>query len=99
MKPRPIPDHCVPDGCKRFTIAPAPGDEDRVQPVEAVAGIVDDQVRMSVLVELEDGDLERLAQVGALWLTFVTPQMPPFAVTIADDRDWPDQEAAADAAS
>lgn len=93
MKPTAIPDHCVPDGCKRYTIQPAPGDEDRVAPVEAVAGIVDGQVRMSVLVALEPGDLERLAAVPAVWLTFITPQMPPFQVTIADDRDWPDQEA------
>lgn len=98
MKPRSIPDHCVPDGCRRYTIAPAPGDEGRVLPVEAVAGVVNDQVRMSVLVELEDGDLERLDDVGAIWVTMLTPQLPPFAVTIADAVDWPDQ-GAPDAAS
>jgi hypothetical protein len=91
VKPRPIPDHCIPDGCRRYTIAPAPGDEEHVDPVEAVAGIVDQQVRMSVLVELEHGDLERLADVGAVWITMATTQLPPFAVTIADDRDWPQE--------
>lgn len=92
MRPIPIPDNAIPDGCKRFVIAPPDGDltNPQVAPVEAVAGVVDGQVTMAMLVALEDGDIDRLIALRdggyqpALWLTMLTNQIPAFAVEIAD---------------
>lgn len=87
MRPVPIPDRCVPPGCRRYTIGAPPGKEDQVRPVEAVAGIVDGAPRIAVLVELEDGDLDRLTNTGAVWLTFLTGQIPAFVMHVADSQD------------
>lgn len=97
MRPVPIPDACVGPGCRRYVIAPPDGDltNDEIRPVEVVAGIVDNQVRISALVRLEPGELERLqamaegetAEYGpAIWLTMVTTQIPPFMLEIADGQ-------------
>ena len=90
MIPIPIPDECVPAGCTRMVIGPPDGDPTGdVRPVEAVAGIDTDRgVTIAMLIQLEDGDLERLAQTPAFWLTMWTTQIPPFAVHIADGADW-----------
>lgn len=89
MTPVPIPDECVPEGCKRLVIGPPDGDPTgTVRPVEAVAGLAADGVRIAVLLELEDGDLERLADHPAVWLTFMTNQIPAFAVEVADGQGW-----------
>lgn len=95
MRPIPIPDECVGPGVKRLVIGPPDGDltNDRIRPVEALAGVVDDEVRIVVLVAFEDGELDRLRQMAdggtgpgtaAIWLTMSTPQIPPFAVEVAD---------------
>lgn len=95
MRPIPIPDECVGPGVKRLVIGPPDGDltNDRIRPVEALAGIVDDEVRIVVLVAFEDDELERLQRMAAghtgpgqaaVWLTMTTPQIPPFAVEVAD---------------
>jgi hypothetical protein len=99
MRPVPIPDESVPEGCKRYVISPPDGDltNDQIRSVEAVAGIVDGAVHISVLVALEPGDLERMQamQPGgdretpygpAMWLTMITLQIPPFLVEIADGQ-------------
>lgn len=88
MRPVPIPDECVPPGCKRFVIMPPDGDmtSDKCRPVEAVAGMLESGVGISVLVAFDEGDVERIAECGAFWLTMYTPQIPPFAVEIADGR-------------
>lgn len=89
MVPVPIPDACVPPGCKRMVIGPPDGDPTGdIRPVEAVVGIDEVQgVTIAVLVQLEDGDLERLAETPAVWLTMWTTQIPPFAVHVADGVD------------
>jgi hypothetical protein len=93
VRPIPIPDECVPPGCKRFVIAPPDGDltNDRIRPVEAVAGIVEREVRITMLVALEPGELARLGAMAddgtpAIWLTMITKQIPPFMVEIADGQ-------------
>lgn len=92
MRPIPIPDHCVPDGCKRYVIGPPDGDltNETISPVEVVAGIVDGQVHMCALVMLEPGELARLAAMDtpAIWLTMLTPQIPPFDLHVADAAEW-----------
>ena len=94
MRPIPIPDDLIPEGGKRFVISAPDGDltNDQIRPVEAVAAIDDQGVRLSMLVALEPGDLERLALmhrdvgVSGVWLTMWTNQLPPFAVEIADGQ-------------
>lgn len=89
MRPIPIEDHLVPPGCKRVVIGPPDGDPTGdVRPVEAAVGIVDGGPRICMLVELEDGDLERLAHTPAIWLTMLTGQIPPWMMHIADGQDW-----------
>lgn len=90
MTPVPIPDDCVPPGCKRVVFGPPDGDPTGdVRPVEAVVGIDEQtsELRIAVLVALEDGDLERLAECGAVWLTTCADHLHPFSVDIADHRD------------
>jgi hypothetical protein len=92
VRPVPIPDDLVPAGCKRFIISAPDGDltSDQIRPVEAVAGVVDGQVLMSMLLAMEPGDLDRLRAmetelgVAGVWLTMMTNQIPAFSVDIAD---------------
>lgn len=87
MRPVPIPDELVPDGCRRIVVGAPGGDltDETVGAVEVVAG-VDPQMGLgqAVLLQLEDGDLDRLQDCGGLWLTLYTRQLPVFAVEIAD---------------
>lgn len=91
MRPIPIPDECIPEGCKRYVVAPPSGDllDEDVSPVEVVAGITEGLgVGQCVLIALEEGELERLAQRErpAIWLTMYTNQLPVFAIEIADGQ-------------
>lgn len=87
MTPIPIPDACVPEGCVRIVVGPPDGDPTGdIRSVEAVAGQDDDGPRIAVLVELDEGDLERLADEGAIWLTFLSGKIPPFMVEVADGQ-------------
>lgn len=89
MRPVPIPEHLVPDGCRRLVIGPPDGDPTGdIRPVEALAGMVDGAPRIAMLVELEDGDLERLQKTPAVWLTMITSQIPPWSIDIADLQSW-----------
>lgn len=91
MRPVPIPDHLVPPGCRRLVIGPPDGDPTgNIRPVEAIAGIVDGIPNVVMLIELEDGDLERLTETPAVWLTMQTGQIPPWSLDIADLRAWDD---------
>lgn len=90
MQPVPIPDHCVPAGCVRKVIGPPDGDvTGDIRAVEAVLGMVDGEMRIALLIELDDGELERLADVGGFWLTFMANHLHPFALHVADDQEWP----------
>jgi hypothetical protein len=87
--PVPIPDDCVPAGCVRKVIGPPDGDPTGdIRPVETVIGVVDGEMRIAVLVELEDGDLERLQHTPAIWLTMVGNHLHPFSMHIADGDEW-----------
>lgn len=88
--PIPIPDECVGPGVRRVVIVPPDGDmtNERIRAVEALAGKVDDEYRICVLVTLDPGELERLADMPnpAVWLTMLTPQIPPFSIEVADGQ-------------
>lgn len=91
MTPVPVPDECVPPGCKRVVFGPPDGDPTGdVRAVEGIVGMVDDEMRIAVLIELDDGDLERLQTTPAIWLTTMSNHLHPFAVHVADDRDLRD---------
>lgn len=75
----------------RMVISPPDGDltNDRIRPVEALVGVDPEQGPIvTVLVALEDGDLDRLQSMErpAVWLSMYTGQIPPFAVEVADGR-------------
>lgn len=88
MRPIPIPDHCVGPATRRIVIAPPDGDftNEKISAVEALAGIVDDGLCMTMLVALEDDDLERLVRMErpAVWLSMYCAQIPAFCVEVAD---------------
>lgn len=86
MIPIPIPDHCVPPGCVRKVFGPPDGDPTGdIRPVEGLVGLVDGQMRIALLLELENGDLERLQRTPSIWLTTMSNHLHPFDVRIADD--------------
>lgn len=89
MRPVPIADELIPEGCKRLVIAAPDGDllNDEIRPIEAVVGLTEDRGPLfAMLLQLEEGDLERLQACGGLWLSMYTNQLPPFAVEIADGQ-------------
>jgi len=90
VRPIPIPDELQQEGVRRIVIAPPGGDltHDTIRPVEALAAIVPEGICLTMLVALEDGDLDRLTEMRrpAVWLSMYTNQLPPFAVEVADGR-------------
>lgn len=78
----------MPPGCIRKVFGPPDGDPTgTIRPVEGVIGMVDGEMRIALLLGLEDGDLERLERTPAVWLTFMANHLHPFAVHVADELD------------
>lgn len=69
MRPGPIPDRDLAHGGQRRTFGAPAGHEDTIRPVEVLCRDGDPAPTYSMRIELEDGDLERLADQGHLWLT------------------------------
>lgn len=91
MRPIPIPAELETPETRRIVFGPPDGDPTGdVRPAEALVGFVEGIPKLCFLVQLEDGELERLAETGALWLTLSTNQPPPFALHVADGGDYPD---------
>lgn len=87
MRPIPIPDELVVGGLRRFVVAAPDGDltNEEVGAVEVLAGIDPKMgICQTILVALEAGDLERLTEHPAIWLSMYTPQLPVFSVEVAD---------------
>lgn len=85
MKPTPIPDAEVMDGTRRETIGAPTGLEEHVAPAEMLVGR-DDELDCTLYrarIELELGDLDRLAAGEPFWLTF-WGGVPPFSVGLAE---------------
>lgn len=86
MRPVPIPDEAVWEGGVRRVFA-AP-DGDLINPdIAAVEAIIDESLggkpRISVRCALEEGDLEKLAGGGHVWISFYGGLLP-FAVDVTD---------------
>lgn len=72
-------------GARRIVVAPPDGDltNNDIAPVEALIDRLEDgSPRMSVRCVLEDGDLAKLATGGHVWISFLAPQLIPFALTV-----------------
>lgn len=87
MRPTPIPDNEVWTGAIRRVIGPPDGDlaNPNIAPVEALLDRAPDTgaLNISVRFVMEDGDVEKLAAGGTIWLTF-WGHVVPFAVNVVD---------------
>ena len=88
MRPAPIPDEAIWEGARRMVIAPPDGDltSTDIAPVEVLIDNGQDTgiPRISVRCVLEEGDLEKLADGGTVWVTFYGSQLVPFCVDVTD---------------
>lgn len=91
MRPVPIPAETVWEGGVRRVFAAPDGDltNPDIGPVDVIvdAGL-GGVARVNVLLQLEDGDLERLQSGGAVWLSMLGGLMP-FALTVVDAEGQP----------
>jgi len=79
MRPAPIPAEAVWDGATRRVFSAPDGDllNPLIAPVEAVIDRASDGVvRVNVRCVLEDGDLEKLASGGHVWVSFYGGLIP-----------------------
>lgn len=86
MRPTPIPDHEIWTGAERRVIGPPRGDLDSgIDPVEALIDRSETTgaLNLSVRLVLEEGDLEKLAAGGTVWLTFWGHMVPWAASVVA----------------
>lgn len=88
MRPAPIADRFIWAGARRVVVGPPDGDltSGEIGPVEALIDLPPgrDVPRLSVRCVLEDGDLEKLIDGGAVWISFYGGQMPPVSVDVVD---------------
>lgn len=88
MRPAAIPDNAVWPGARRVVVGPPDGDltSTDIAPVEALVDVGQDTgiPRISVRCILEDGDLEKFADGGTVWVTFYGGQLVPFCVDVID---------------
>lgn len=91
MKAGQIPeDIAIPQGWSRVTFGPPPGmTEAQVYTHDALVGQIqegplDGSPCIAVLVELEDGDLDRIRASGHLWLRLMTTALPPWMLEPVD---------------
>lgn len=91
MRPVIIPDELVQPGTVRRIIAAPDGDltHDEIRPVESlISRGPDDVARLSMMLELEDGELDRLAAGGKIWLTMLGG-VAPFDIVVLDEGQVP----------
>ena len=90
MRTTTIPDAEVWAGAARKVIAPPDGDltNPLIAPVEALIDRSPSTgaLNLSVRCALEDGDLEKLAAGGTVWITF-WGHMVPFSATVVGPGD------------
>lgn len=98
MRPIPIPDEIIekarPIGWQSHVIAAPSGDllDDKIRPVDALVGVVqyedgEQALELNVLIELDEGEHEKLAQNGGrFWINF-TGGISPFALNMYDPDD------------
>jgi len=85
MRPAPIPDELIWPGTQRMVFTAPDGDmTGPIRPVEACVNHLPSGSRMiAVRCIPEEGDLEKLARGGAVWITFLD-ELVPFDVTVTD---------------
>ena len=88
MRPAPIAAEYVPDGARRVVVAPPDGDltNPDIAPVEALTWQHEGARMLAVRIVPDEGDLDKLAAGGDVWLTF-HGSMPPFALTVTGPDD------------
>lgn len=96
MRPTEIPDGEIWSGSKRIRVEGF-GDVADVQALvdESRAGVLDGAARFNIRLELEDGDLEKLAAGGVVWLSLYGNVLP-FSVDVAGPVNALTREDAAD---
>jgi hypothetical protein len=91
MRPVMIPDELVQPGTVRRIIAAPDGDltNDEIRPVESLISRGPSNVaQLSMMLELEDGELEHLQSGGKIWLTMLGA-VSPFDVVVLDEGQVP----------
>lgn len=89
MRPVPIPDELVQPGTVRRLVQAPPGEEDVVRPVESlISADTDGTALLSMMMKLEDGDIEKLQAGGRIWLT-MRGGIIPFSVHVLDEGQVP----------
>lgn len=91
MIPVTIPDELVQPGSVRRVIAAPDGDltNDEIRPVESLIKAGPDGVaQLSMMLQLEDGELEHLVNGGRVWLTMLGG-IAPFHVEVLDEGQVP----------
>lgn len=92
MIPVIIPDDLVQPGTVRRIIAVPNGDltDDDIRPVESLISRAPDgqTAQLSMMLELEPGELGQLARGGRVWLTMIGGVMP-FNVQVLDEGQVP----------
>lgn len=90
MRPVSIPDALLPPDTVRVTLG-APNDDDlinrrKIHPLEAWRGEASDGVpAIGVLLQLDEGDLEKLKEDDRIWLVFIGPTTYPFSFALVHD--------------
>lgn len=87
MKPIPIPDaflEAFTPPYKRVTIGAPRGLENDCAPVEAVISDSHAGPCTTLLIQLEDGDLEKLQEDKGIWLRFYVLTIPMFSIGVAE---------------
>lgn len=83
MRPAPIPDEALWPDSRRIVMAPPGGDllDPDIAPLEMVADVGQLGIRYSARCVLEDGDLDKLAAGGHVWISF-SGHVVPFSVDV-----------------
>ena len=84
MRPVPIPNEAIWEGATRRVYAAPDGDltNEVIRPVEVLVDVAGDRTRrINAMCALEDGDLEKLAAGGHVWVSFYGV-LVPFSVDV-----------------
>lgn len=84
MRPSPIPDDAIWDGARRVVFSAPDGDltNSDIAPVEVLVDAEGGVPRISARCVLEDGDLDKLARGGTVWVSFYGGSLMPFQVDV-----------------
>lgn len=82
MRPGPIPEHLIDETRVAMNITVPDDLTEHVDPVTALVDAGPDGIaRISIPMQLEDGDLRKLRSTGVLWVSFLGG-VTPFALSV-----------------